>query len=115
MYLFRHIYYNEQQCIQIVVFWVVKPCILVCGSQHFGKHTASIFSVESKTVDLCPEDGCDTFLRNVGNHLHDYTVASRKTTSNIFTSLEISDLIELTRSNLIHIVLDGISATVTEQ
>jgi intracellular sulfur oxidation DsrE/DsrF family protein len=45
---------------------------------------ASIFSVEG----FYPEDGVDTFLRNVRNHLHDVTTP--KTTIDIFTAVRTS-------------------------
>jgi hypothetical protein len=41
----------------IVIFWVVTPCGLVGGYQLFG--------------GTYPEDGDDTFLRNVGNHIQE--------------------------------------------
>jgi hypothetical protein len=74
----------------MLVFWVVVPCLLVGGYQRFREHTASIFSIEVRSVRkrmvwitpggdsldqggptdkafafLSPEDGIRTNFRNV--------------------------------------------------
>jgi hypothetical protein len=51
----------------IVVFWVwvVTPC-------------AVFYMVIKVSEDSHPEDGLDTFLRHIGNHLQDYTASQRR-------------------------------------
>jgi hypothetical protein len=42
--------------------------------------------------NISPEDGDSMFLLNMGNNLQGYTVASKKTTIDIFIALKTSNL-----------------------
>lgn len=52
----------------IVISWTVTPCLLTVANVSEERITAVYF---------CPEDGCGKFIRNVGNHLQDYTASQR--------------------------------------
>jgi hypothetical protein len=67
----------------IVVFWVVIPCSLVEGYYGFR----GTYHLHLQEAHFNPEDGGNTFLKDVGSHLHDIT--TRKTSS-LLQGLQIS-------------------------
>lgn len=56
---------QKNYMMRIVVFWLMTPFSLVDG-WHFGERYFLCIKGRS-------EDGCDTFLRNICNHLQEHT------------------------------------------
>jgi hypothetical protein len=56
----------------IVTLWVLVPCGLVVGYQHF-RGTYSL-----------PEDGGNKFLKNIGNHIQDHMASQTITPQSTF-------------------------------
>jgi hypothetical protein len=62
VYSMRDFEFFTEVKMMIVVLWVVTPCGLAGGYQRFGG-------------TLNPVDGGDRFLRDVSNHIQNYTAS----------------------------------------
>jgi hypothetical protein len=71
------------QLLSIITLWVVTPCRLVGKYQRFGGiyrlhlqgRQRRWHAPPKRWQHFYPEDGGDSFIRSVGNHLQDYTAS----------------------------------------